>query len=353
MIDASPFGALPDGRPVTAYRLGEPDGLVVTVLDRGATIHRLEVPGPDAHPVNLALGLAGIDDYLASDAYFGAVVGRYANRIAGSRFVLDGMTYRLTANDGANCLHGGTEGFDARLWDVVAAPNLDAPRDRLTLRLISPDGDQGFPGRLEVLATYRVEGAVLTLDLQAVTDAPTVVNLANHVYLNLAGEGAGGIDGHTLTVAADRYLPVNESSLPWGRLDPVEGTPLDLRTPAVLGERIRNDHEQIGRMGGLDHSFHLNGAGFRSAATLADPVSGRSVEVLTDNPAVQVYTANFLDGAMVGTGGRRYRQGDGIALETQNHPDAPNLAPDHPQLPSPVLRPGQRYAARTQWRFNW
>ncbi len=351
MTDARPFGTLPDGRTVTAYRLGEPDGLSVTILDRGATIQRLDVPGidgPGGEPVNLALGFDTLEGYLGSDAYFGAVVGRYANRLAGSQFQLDGTTYHLAANNGANCLHGGVDGFDARIWDVVGAPTAN----RLTLRLVSPDGDQGFPGRLEVLATYHVGEGALTLDLQALTDAPTVVNLTNHVYLDLGGEGSGGIDDHLLAVDADAYLPVDAAGIPTapdGALERVAGTPFDLRDAALGGERIRSGHEQIGAVRGIDHSFHLNGTGFRRAASVRDLDSGRGLEVWTDQVAVQVYTGNFLDGSPVGTSGRRYRQGAGLALETQHHPDAPNRS----ALPSPVLRPGHRYAARTQWRLRW
>lgn len=351
MTDTRTFGTLPDGREVTAYQLGEPEGLSVTVLDRGATIHRLQVPSrgrPGGDPVNLALGFATLEGYLASDAYVGAVVGRYANRIAHGSFGLDGTTYRLAANEGANCLHGGIEGFDARIWEVVGSPSAD----RLVLRLVSADGDQGFPGRLEVLAAYHVGDGALTLDLQARTDAPTVVSLTSHVYLNLGGEGSGSVDGHLLAVDADAYLPVDAEGIPLmpdGALSSVDDTPFDLRKPARVGDRVRSRHEQIGAAGGIDHSFHLSGSGFRRAVRLDDPASGRGLELWTDQVAVQVYTGNSLDGSTIGTSGRRYRCGDGIALETQHHPDAPNRA----ALPSPVLRPGQVYAARTRWRLRW
>ena len=352
MNDPHEFGVLPDGRSVTAYRLGHPGALQLTVLDLGAIIHRLELPGPGGEPINVALGLPSVPDYLDSDAYFGAVVGRSANRIADSRFTLDGTSYQLAANEGRTCLHGGLDGFHTRRWEVLASPRADVG-ERLALRLVSPDGDQGFPGRLEVIATYQVAGPVLTLDLQAVTDAPTVVNLTNHVYLNLAGEGRGSVDEHRLVVDADEYLPVDEHGIPLGSLAPVAGTPFDLREPRPVGAAARGDHEQVGLVGGIDHSFQLRGpaagGGLRRAAALSDPASGRGLELWTDQAALQVYTGNALSGDVVGTSGRRYRQGDGIALETQVHPDAMN----HPRLTSPVLRPGQRYAARTQWRFTW
>ncbi|MFI7579876.1 galactose-1-epimerase, partial [Kocuria kalidii] len=292
---------------------------------------------------NLALGHPDATGYTAPpEAFLGAVVGRYANRIAGAGFPLDDVLVELAANEGGNTLHGGPEGFHRRLWRTVAA----AP-DRLTLELISPHGDQGFPGELTVTATYRVRGHTVTLDLDARTDAPTVASLASHLYLNLAGEGAGTIEDHRLTVTADSYLPVDDHGLPTGALTPVAGTPLDLTTPARLGDRMRAEHPDITAVGGIDHSFHLRGAGLRRAARLEHPASGRSVELFTDQPALQVYTGNALDGTITGPAGHPYHAGAGIALEPQHHPDSPN----HPERTDPVLRPGETYHSRTEWRF--
>lgn len=337
------FGRLPDGRAVTAHTLTAPNGLTVRVLDLGATVQGLRLPGgPGA---DVVLGHADPVGYTGPAKNFtGAVVGRYANRIAGARFRLDGSTVRLAANEGDTCLHGGPEGFDRRTWTV-----LDAGPATVALELVSPDGDQGFPGTVTLRAVYRVTDDGLRLDLEARTDAPTVVGPASHVYLNLAGEGAGTVDDHWLTVDAEHYLPVDGHGLPQGGLEPVAGTPFDLRAPARLGDRVRAPDPQVGAAGGIDHSFHLRGTGLRRAARLEHRASGRAVELHTDRPALQVYTGNALDGRTVGAGGRRYRAGDGIALEPQLHPDSPN----RPGLSDPFLRPGRTQRSRTEWRFEF
>lgn len=336
------FGTLPDGREVTAHTLGAPGGPVLRVLDLGATIQALHLPDGSGGTVNVALGHPDAAGYAEhADAFLGSVVGRYANRISGARFHLDGELVQLAANEGANTLHGGPDGFHRRTWQVV-----DAGPDRLVLELVSPDGDQGFPGRLVLRAAYAVAEDVVTLDLEARTDAPTVVGPASHVYLNLAGEGSGTVDDHRLAVEADRYLPVGPDGLPLGGLAPVTGTPFDLTAPARIGDRVRAEHPQTTAVGGIDHSFHLRGTGLRRAARLEHPASGRSVELWTDQPALQVYTGNSLDAT--GSSGRRYRQGDGVALEPQHHPDSPN----RPQLSDPVLRPGEAWRSRTEWRFR-
>ncbi|MFE7632210.1 aldose epimerase family protein [Kocuria sp. NPDC057446] len=341
------FGVLPDGRAVTAHTLGTPGGPVLRVLDLGATIQALYLPdntGGTGGTVDVALGHPDATACTTPpEAYLGAVVGRYANRIAGARFPLDGVTVELAANEGGATLHGGPDGFHRRTWRV-----LDAGPDRLALELVSPHGDQGFPGRLTVRATYTVTGHTVALDLAARTDAPTVVGPASHLYLNLAGEGSGTIEDHRLTVAADSYLPVSPDSLPLGGLAEVAGTPFDLTAPARLGDRVRDPHRQITAAGGIDHSFHLRGAGVRTAAVLEHPGSGRAVELVTDQPALQVYTGNALDGTLTGPGGRPYSRWAGIALEPQHHPDSPN----RPELTDPVLRPGQTWRSRTEWRFR-
>jgi aldose 1-epimerase len=339
------FGSLPDGRPVTAHTLAAADGPQLRVLDLGATVQSLRLSDEPSGPgASIVLGLGDPAAYLSEPhGYHGAVVGRYANRIAGSTFTLDGQSYAVTPNEGPHCLHGGVEGFDRRLWTVTGLSETD-----ITLELVSPDGDQGFPGELTATVRYSVEPDRVGIELTARTDAPTVVSLANHAYFNLAGEGSGSIDGHLLTVDADSYLPVDGAGIPLPQAAGVAGTPLDLRAPARVGDRICEPHVQVGAVGGIDHAFTIRGAGLRRAARLEDPSSGRWLEVHTDQPALQVYTGNFLDGGVIGATGRRYRQGDGIALETQRHPDAPNRA----WLPSPVLRPGETYRSFTQWRLG-
>jgi aldose 1-epimerase len=310
------------------------------VLDLGATVQSLRVP-TEAGGVEVLLGYASVERYLAAGSgYLGATVGRYANRIADGVFSLDGVSHRLAVNEGTTCLHGGPDGFHLRMWAVV-----ESSEDAITFELTSPDGDQGFPGQLRARATYRVSAEGVSIELSATTDQPTVVSLTNHAYFNLAGPGAGTIDDHVLTVEADSYLPVDERSIPCGGLHPVAGTPFDFRRPATLGPRVRDESPQIAAVSGIDHAYHLNGHGLRRAARLEHPPSRRFLEVHTDQPSLQVYTGNQLDGTVPGREGRLLRQGDGIALETQRHPDAPN----QPALGSAVLRPGERYRSITQW----
>ena len=334
-----------------AHTVGMPGGPQLRVLDLGATVASLHALSGDAGQADqsgrspsLVLGHPTVRGYTAEPTpYFGAVVGRYANRIAGSRFTLNGTTYRLAANEGENCLHGGPGGFHSRIWTVV-----DAAADELTLRLTSPDGDQGFPGELTATVTYRVTASSVHIDLRAESTAPTVVNLTNHTYWNLAGEGSGSVDRHLLGVEADRFLPVDREAIPLEQPAEVAGTPLDLRTPVEIGVAARGDHPQTSGTLGIDHCYLIRGEGMRLAATLVEPATGRILEVHTDQPGLQVYTGNYLDGSIVGPSGRRYRQGDGVALETQRLPDAPN----RDWLPSPVLEPGQTYTSRTEWRLR-
>ena len=301
-------------------------------------------PDREGRVANVVLGLPGA---APSDSHFGAVAGRYANRIAGGAFTLDGTRYELPRNDGENTLHGGPEGFGRRTWTVAA----EEP-DRVELRLVSPDGDQGFPGTLEVRAGYALsaEGA-LRLDFRARTDRPTVVNLTNHTYWNLAGEGSGSVGGHVLRVAASRYAPAGPDHLPTGELAPVDGTPLDFREPTALGARLRDGHPQLVAARGYDHSLLVDGwdgSTLVEAARVEEPESGRVLEVATTEPAVHVYSGNYLDATEVGTGGRVYRQTDGLALETQHLPDSPN----RPEFPSTVLRPGEELRSTTVFRLS-
>src|SRR4051794_12676133 len=322
------------------HALGSPDGIRLEILDYGATVHRLLVP-TSAGPRNVVLGHASVAEYAASTAYFGATVGRYANRIADGRFTLDGTEYTLERNENGNTLHGGPEGFDSRVWTVASRSET-----ALTLTLHSPDGDQGFPGALDATVTYTVSGDEVRIDLEARTDRPTVVSLTNHSYFNLAGEGAGSVDDHLLQVHADHYTPTNQALVPTGELASVEGTPLDFREPTKIGGAVRRDHPQLRAARGIDHNFAVRGSGLRDVARVR--AAGLRLEVASDAPGVQVYTGNFLDGMAAGTGGALYRQGDGLALEPQAFPDSPN----QPSFGSVTLRQEETYRRTIVWRVG-
>lgn len=347
-IATRPFGAMPDGRPVTRIDLDAPDGSGVSLIDLGAAVLEVRVPDREGRLANVVLGHRDLAGYLANAPYFGVVVGRCANRIGGAAFELDGRVHRLVANEGSNQLHGGPAGFHARLWEIQA---MEAGPERAgaTLRLVSADGDQGYPGRLEASVTIAwTVGHALEFAFEARCDAPTLVNLAHHGYWNLAGEGSGSVDGHLLQVRAEAFLPVDAALLPTGELRPVAGTPYDLRAGARLGGVLRADDPQVAGAKGVDHCFVLDRAGIAAdelveAARLDDPASGRTLRVSTSEPGLQVYAGGHLDGALVGRSGRRYRQGDGIALEPQRFPDAVH----QPQFPSVVLRPGEVYRQRS------
>jgi aldose 1-epimerase len=353
----TPFGATGDGRTVTRIDLNAADGSGVSLLDLGAAVLELRVPDREGRLGNVVLGHRDVDGYLANAPYFGVLVGRCANRIAGSAFDLDGVEHRLTPNEGRNHLHGGPGGFHARLWtigDVVA----DEERAAVRLHLVSEDGDQGYPGRLEVAATLAWTARhELDIVLEARCDAPTIVNLAHHGYWNLAGEGSGSVDDHVLTVRAEAFLPVDAMSIPSGELRPVAGSPFDLRVGRPLAEVVRAHDPQVVQAKGIDHCFVIRGAADRGAAdrgradagdlvdaaTLRDPSSGRTLRLATTEPGLQVYAANYLDGTIVGRSGRPYGRGDGLALEPQGFPDAVH----HDHFPSVVLRPGEVYRQRS------
>ena len=337
------FGTLPDGREVRRFRLGRAPGPVLSLLDLGATVQGLEITGGDGRRREVVLGQGSVDDYLASSDYLGSTVGRYANRIARGRFSLDGRPVEVGIHDRGNHLHGGPDGFDRRLWEVVEHAETHA-----SLALVSPDGDQGFPGTLRAEVRYDVLDDRVAITLEATTDAPTVVNLTNHAYFNLDGVGAGTIDDHELTVEADAYTPVDETGIPLGDLAPVPGTPFDLRAPTRLGEAIRSGDPQVAAARGIDHNFVLRGSGMRPVARLTSRRTRTSLDLHTDQPGLQVYTGNFLDGSRPGADGDRYRQGDGIALEPQLFPDTPN----RPEFGSAVLRPGETYRCSLEWRFS-
>ncbi|RMI45161.1 aldose epimerase family protein [Streptomyces triticirhizae] len=340
------FGELEDGTEVQRWTLAN-GGIRLGVLNFGGIVQTLEVPDRDGESVNISLGFAELDPYLGDSPYMGALIGRYGNRIAAGRFTLDGTEYQVPVNDGPNSLHGGTQGFDKRIWDVN--PN---GRSGLTLTYSSPDGEMGYPGTLDVRVDYTLtDDGEFRIDYEATTDAPTVLNLTNHTYFNLAGEGNGGVYDHKLSLAAGRFTPVDEVLIPTGELASVGGTPFDFRRGKTIGEDIRESHQQILYGQGFDHNFVLDKGITRRPerfAQLYERRSGRLMTVSTTEPGVQFYSGNFLDGTLVGTSGRAYRQGDGLCLETQHFPDSPN----QPDFPSTVLRPGETYRSTTVYAFS-
>ena len=324
--------------------IGAAPGPELHLLDLGATAHRLEVSGSDGRRRNVLLGHAAPDGYLTSTDYIGGTIGRYANRIANGRFVLDGRTIQVGAHDRGNHLHGGPDGFDRRLWDVA-----DLSSDHVVFELLSPDGDQGFPGNLRARTTYTVGDEGVRITLEATTDAVTVVNLTSHAYFNLDGEDSGSVDEHLLQVSAEEYLPVDRTGIPVGECVPVAGTPFDFRSATLIGPAVRSEHEQVAWARGIDHNFALDRRALAEpAAVLESTRSGIRLEVVTDQPGLQVYTGNFLDGSRRSSTGRLLRQGDGIALEPQVFPNTPN----RPESASAVLRPGETYLSTIAWRLT-
>ena len=348
-VETTPFGTTAQGTPIERWRLDNGAGLSVAILTYGGIVQSIEVPDRDGRRANVALGFATLAPYLDRHPHFGTITGRYANRIAGASFTLDGKRHALGANDGRNSLHGGPEGFGRRVWTARAAAGGEAG---VTLSYDSADGDEGFPGGLATEVTYRVTaGNELRIDYHATTDRPTVVNLTNHTYFNLGGEGAGSILDHELQIHATRFTPVGTTLIPTGELRAVAGGPFDFTRPTAIGARIRDVGEQqllFGR--GYDHNWVLDkpapGA-LALAAQVLEPGSGRIMEIHTTEPGLQFYAGNFLDGTLVGTSGRAYRQSDGFCLETQHFPDSPN----RPAFPSTVLRPGEAYRTTTVHRF--
>jgi aldose 1-epimerase len=354
-----PFGTTADGTPVERWTLSNGD-VTMRVLTYGGVIQTLEVPDAEGDVENVVLGFADLAGYESdTDPYFGSLIGRFGNRIAGGTFTLDGQTYQLPLNDGPNTLHGGPVGFDDRVWTVTDVTDDDAAA--LQLELVSEDGDQGFPGTLTTTVTYALDDeGRLAVHYQATTDAPTVVNLTQHTYWNLAGEGSGDVYDHELQLDASAYTPVDETLIPTGEIASVEGTPFDFREPTAIGARIREADQQLLYGQGYDHNWVLDreddGAregsdgedSLEQAAVLRDPDSGRTLTISTTEPGIQFYSGNFLDGTLVGTGGGVYRQGDGLVLETQHFPDSPN----QPDFPSTELRPGEVYESTTVFELS-
>jgi aldose 1-epimerase len=351
-VTVEPFGTTKDGQEVELYTLTNANGMVVSVMTYGGIVQKVLVPDRDGNLTNVTLGFDSLDEYIAGSPYFGSITGRYANRIARGTFAIDGITYRLALNNGENSLHGGLVGFDKVVWEAADTSGPDGPA--ITLSRTSPDGEEGYPGNLTVEVTYTLtENNELRFDYHATTDAPTIINLTNHSYWNLAGEGAGTIEGHMLQLNASNYTPIDSTLIPTGEIAPVANTPFDFTTPHAIGERIRNDNEQLKAGRGYDHNFVLDrpSADDESmivAAILSDPSSGRVLTISTTEPGIQFYSGNFLDGTLYGGSGHAYREGDGLALETQHFPDSPN----HSNFPSTELRPGEEYSTSTVYAFS-
>ena len=351
-IEKSSYGRLSGGEAVDHYRLRNANGVEVCIINYGGIVTSLQVPDRAGAMANVVLGFDNLADYETRSPFFGALIGRYGNRIGGARFSLDGQNYTLAQNDGPNTLHGGKLGFDKRLWRASA--HSDAQGAHLELRYTSPDGEEGFPGTLEATVTYSLSDEnALQLAYRATTDKPTVVNLTHHSYFNLSGEGSGSISDHILMLNADRYTPTDSGLIPTGELAPVAGTPFDFRLPKAILPGLRMGDPQIVGARGYDHNFVLNRPDFSDtslilAARMLDPASGRILEAWTTEPCIQFYSGNFLEATLVGSSGRIYRQSDGFCLESQHFPDSPNQA----AFPTTTLRPGETYQTTTVYKFR-
>ena len=347
------FGTLEDGRPVSLYTLETTSGMRAVISNYGGIVVSLHVPDRQGKSADVVLGFDSLQDYQTKSPYFGCLVGRYGNRIAHGRFSLDGKAYTLATNNspgGIPChLHGGNRGFDKVLW--AAEPSMRDGLPALRLKYRSVDGEEGYPGNLDVEVVYSVTADNgLRIDYSATTDKPTPVNLTNHSYFNLRGEGQGTVLDHELAIRAAHYTPVNAGMIPTGEIAPVAGTPFDFNQPHAIGERIEADNQQLKHGIGYDHNYVIDGAPgeLRLAATVREPVSGRIMEVLTTEPGVQFYSGNHLNGKLIGKSGQPYVRRSGLALETQHYPDSVN----QPNFPSTILRPGATYRTTTIYRFS-
>jgi aldose 1-epimerase len=345
------FGSMPDGSKVDAVVLSNAHGMQARIIALGASIQSLATPDRNGKSANIALGYATLADYLGNPQYFGATVGRYANRIAKGKFTLDGHAYSVPVNNGVNSLHGGSKGFDKVLWTVGEVKH-DAGKASVTLSYVSPDGDMGYPGKLTATVTYTLdEENHLSIDYRATTDKTTIVNLSNHAYWNLSGEGSGSVMEHRLTIPGESYLPVDAGSIPTGEIRKVAGTPFDFRQAKPIGRDIRTNDAQLLDGHGYDHNWVISkdeAAALRVVARVEDPASGRVLTLKSSKPGLQFYSGNFLDGTTVGTGGHVYRQGDAFVLEPQLYPDTPNQA----SFGSARLEPGHEYRNLIVYEFT-
>ncbi|MBC7924110.1 MAG: galactose mutarotase [Bryobacteraceae bacterium] len=347
-ITKQSWGKLKSGQTVDSFKLTNTAGTELTVITYGARVQNLKCADKSGTVADIVLGYDSIEGYQTENPYFGAIVGRYGNRIAKGRFTLDGKEYKLAVNNGENALHGGLKGFDKVVWQAKELPGTNPA---VELSYISKDGEEGYPGTLSATVRYSLnESSEIRIEYSATTDKKTVLNLTNHAYFNLAGQGVGDILGHRVQLFADRFTPVDAGLIPTGNLGQVAGTPFDFREPHPIGERIQADHEQIQRGKGYDHNFVVNGAmgTLRPAARVVEPVAGRVLEVSTTEPGVQFYTGNFLDGSNKGKGGKSYGFRSGFCLETQHFPDSPN----QPAFPSTVLAPGSTFRSTTMWKLS-
>jgi aldose 1-epimerase len=346
------FGRLPDGRQVASVTLSNGRGVSANIIAWGAAIQSVIMPDRNGRKADVALGYDNIDQYLAKPQYFGPIVGRFGNRLAAGRFKLDGQTYQTPVNNGKNALHGGTVGFDKVLWEVVSVRN--GPTASVTLRYVSPDGDQGYPGTMTVDATYSLDEANnLTIEYSATTDKTTIVNLTNHAYWNLSGEGsANGAMGHVVTIPAQTYLPTDDGAIPTGEFKPVTGTVFDFRKPMAVGLRVRDARDQQIVWGrGYDHNWVIGREVTKTQHLMArvyDPASGRGFELWSNQPGLQFYSGNFLDGTSYGKSKHIYREGDAIVMEPQIFPDSPNQK----GFPNARLEPGQTYRNVMTYRLT-
>ncbi len=346
-IDKKSFGKTKDGHEVFLHTLKNRNGIEVVISNFGGDVVSIKAPDRNGKFADIALGFDNLSDYEKQGPYFGALIGRYGNRIAMGKFTLDGKTYQIPQNDGTNALHGGKVGFDKRVWE--AKETSDAQGQHLHLHYLSKDGEEGFPGNLNVDVTYTLtDKNELQIHYVATTDKDTVLNLTNHTYFNLKGQGQGDILQHEIMLNADRFTPVDKNLIPTGELKPVEGTPFDFRKSIAIGARINDNDEQLKLARGYDHNWVLNSGGKMAlAAKVVEPTTGRVLEVLTDQPGIQFYTGNFLDGTAKGKGSV-YNYRTGFCLETQHFPDSPN----HPTFPTTELKPGQKFESTTIYRFS-
>ncbi len=349
-IASAPYGTLPDGQQVDIHTLRNDNGIIVKFLSYGGIITQIDTPDRSGRFANIVLGLRTLHEYQTHSPYFGAIIGRYANRIAKGQFTLDGRTYHLPINNGMNSLHGGMRGFDKQVWSVRTEK--EATSLRAVLTYASPDGEEGYPGTLDVTVMYTLDDAnALRIDYEATTDKATVVNLTNHSYFNLGGNGSGSVSHQMVQINADAYTPTDATQIPIGTIETVGGTPLDFRKLTPIGARLANPFPQLVLAHGYDHNWVLNKPkpdALSFAARAYDPASGRILEVDTSEPGLQLYTANHLNGAFTGSSGTAYRQTEAFTFETQHFPDSPN----HPGFPSTVLEPGEVFRSTTIFRFS-